>query len=73
VGVQAAAPYDRLRAGQARLLEDERILWALARFGPLDGQSVLDLGPLEGGHTYMALQAGARRVVAVEGNARHFL
>jgi hypothetical protein len=66
-------PYDGLRAGDARLFEDERILWALERFGPLDGKSVLELGPLEGGHTYMALQAGAQRVVAVEGNARHFL
>jgi len=67
------APYEGLVAGDARLFEDERIRWTLARFGPLDGQSVLDLGPLEGGHTYMALQAGAERVVAVEGNARHFL
>jgi len=66
-------PHDGLRAGDAQLFEDERIRWALERFGPLDGQSVLDLGPLEGGHTYMALQAGAQRVVAVEGNARHFL
>jgi hypothetical protein len=67
------APYDGLRAGEALLFDDERIRWTLERFGPLDGRSVLDLGPLEGGHTYMALQAGARRVVAVEGNARHFL
>jgi len=66
-------PYDGLRAGDSRLFEDERIRRALQRFGPLDGQSVLELGPLEGGHTYMALQAGAERVVAVEGNARHFL
>jgi len=66
-------PYDGLRAGEALLFEDERIYWALNRFGPLDGQTVLDLGPLECGHTYMALQAGAERVVAVEGNARHFL
>ncbi|MDQ3675871.1 MAG: class I SAM-dependent methyltransferase [Actinomycetota bacterium] len=66
-------PYDGLRAGDTQLFEDERLRWTLERFGPLDGQSVLDLGPLEGGHTYMALQAGAERVVAVEGNARHFL
>jgi hypothetical protein len=66
-------PHDTLRAGSADLFDDERLRWTLERFGPLDGQAVLDLGPLEGGHTYMALQAGARRVVAVEGNARHFL
>lgn len=66
-------PYDGLRAGPAPLFCDERIQWTLERFGPLDGQVVLDLGPLEGGHTYMALEAGAMRVVAVEGNSRHFL
>ena len=66
-------PYDGLRAGDAPLFEDERIRWTLARFGPLEGRSVLELGPLEGGHSYMAMQAGAARVVAVEGNARHFL
>ena len=66
-------PYDGLRAGESLLFEDERIAWTLERFGPLDGMTMLDLGPLEGGHTYMALQAGAERVVAVEGNVRHFL
>lgn len=66
-------PYDGLRAGSAQLFEDDRIRWTLDRFGPLDGQTVLELGPLEGGHTYMTLQAGAERVVAVEGNARHYL
>ena len=66
-------PYATLRAGDSLLFEDERIVWTLERFGPLDGMSMLDLGPLEGGHTYMALQAGAERVVAVEGNVRHFL
>lgn len=66
-------PYEGLKAGQAELFEDERISWTLERFGPLDGQSVLDLGPLEGGHTYMALRAGAERVVAIEGNPRAFL
>lgn len=67
------SPYDDLRAGDVELFADERIAWSFHRLGPLDGQTVLDLGPLEGGHTYMALQAGAARVVAVEGNARHFL
>ena len=66
-------PHDGLRAGDALLFEDERIAWTLERFGPLHGQTVLELGPLEGGHTYMALQAGAERVVAVEGNVRHYL
>lgn len=66
-------PFDGLHAGDIPLFDDERMRWSLDRFGSLRGCSVLDLGPLEGGHTYMALQAGAERVVAVEGNVRHFL
>jgi hypothetical protein len=66
-------PLDRLRAGEANLFADPRLAWALTRFGSLDGQTVLDLGPLEGGHSYMAAEAGASCVIAVEGNTRHFL
>jgi hypothetical protein len=67
------APFDQLRAGESELFADSRVAWALRRFGSLAGYTVLDLGPLECGHTYMAIGAGASRVVAVEGNARHFL
>jgi hypothetical protein len=66
-------PYDLLRAGEVNLFDDDRIRWSFEHVGPLTDQTVLELGPLEGGHTYMALQAGAARVVAVEGNTRHFL
>ena len=34
---------------------------------------VLELGPLEGGHTYMFSQLGAREIVALEANGRAFL
>jgi hypothetical protein len=66
-------PFDHLRAGDADLFTDPRVAWGLKRFAPLAGQTVLDLGPLECGHSYMAVAAGASRVVAVEGNRSHFM
>ncbi len=63
--------------GSAGLFEDERILWAAGRLQehgiPLAGADVLELGPLEAGHTSMLLQKGARRVTAVEANARAYV
>ncbi len=38
-----------------------------------DGKSIIELGPLEGGHTYMLLNAGAADVTAVEANSFGFL
>jgi hypothetical protein len=66
-------PLDGLHAGQAPLFEDPRVAWAFERLGGLDGMSVLDLGPLEGAHSYMAKQAGAARTVGVEANRLAFL
>lgn len=48
-----------LKAGALALYSDHRIGWAMERFGDLTGRSVLELGPLEGGHTYMLDKAGA--------------
>jgi hypothetical protein len=67
------APFSDLRAGVAPLFEDERMTWAFKRLGGLSGQNVLELGPLEGGHSYMAHHAGAAQVVAVEMNSKAFL
>jgi SAM-dependent methyltransferase len=65
--------YAALRAGPTRLFEDVRIDWAAQQLGGFAGQHVLELGPLEGGHTYMIEQMGAASVTAVEANARAFL
>lgn len=35
--------------------------------------TVLELGPLEAGHTYMLEKMGARSIVAVEANSRAYL
>jgi hypothetical protein len=66
-------PLDDVRAGDAPLFEDPRIAWGFDRLGGVEGQTVLELGPLEGGHSYMAQTAGASRVTAVEANAKAFL
>jgi len=67
------APLADVRAGEVTLFEDDRIAWGLRTLDGVEGASVLELGPLEGGHSYMAQQAGAARVVAVEANREAFL
>lgn len=63
--------------GWAGLFEDERIHWAadgLAKLGrAIRHADVLELGPLEGGHTAMLENMGAASITAVEANHRAFL
>ncbi len=67
------APLTDTLAGSIGLFADARITWAIEQFGGVEGRSVLELGPLEGGHSYMLEQAGAAEVVAIEANGRAFL
>ena len=62
-----------VRAGQWSLFEDKRLAWGLEKLGGISGGNVLELGPLEAGHTYMLERAGAASVVAVEANTRAYL
>lgn len=59
--------------GQSALFEDARIDWFRSRLGSFQGMHVLELGPLEGGHSYMLQQAGAASVVSIEANTRAYL
>lgn len=63
--------------GKAGLFEqDERPAQAAERLGAggrLDGMSVLELGPLEGGHSWMLERLGARSILAVEASAEAYL
>jgi hypothetical protein len=61
-----------VETGTAGLFEDPRIRWVLEQLGSVEGASALELGPLEGGHTFMLCRAGAH-VDAVEANSRAFL
>jgi hypothetical protein len=65
--------WSNLKAGNAALFEDPRIEWAIRELGGVDKKTVLELGPLEGGHSYMLEKAGADQVFAVEGNTRAYL
>jgi SAM-dependent methyltransferase len=62
-----------LEAGRALLFEDTRITWFEQEVGGFSGKTVLELGPLEGGHTYMLERGGAEQIIAVEANSRAFL
>jgi hypothetical protein len=62
------------RPGTAALFEDGRIDWAVHNFGGVKDLRVLELGPLEGGHTYMLhTKHGVGSSVSVEANPRAFL
>lgn len=66
-----------LSAGETPLFDgDQRPVFAAHAFGDvfkrLDGFQVLELGPLEGGHTYQLERFGAQ-VTAIEGNAEAYL
>jgi hypothetical protein len=67
----AFPPHLDLRAGDMPLYDDDRIRWAIECFGDLTGRRVLELGPLEAGHTSMLHAAGAD-VVAIEANKLAF-
>jgi len=62
-----------LRAGALPLFEIPLIPWFVKEIGGIEGKSVLDLGPLEGGNAYMLEQLGARSVLAIEANTRAYL
>lgn len=59
--------------------DDPRFQWAHDRFcemgltGGFADRDVLELGPLEGGHTYLIDRLGARSVTAIEASARAYL
>ncbi len=61
-----------LTAGILPTWADDRIDLILGHLGSVDGLKVLELGPLEAGHTYMMHKAGAD-VIAVEASARAYL
>lgn len=69
----ALPPEAHAQAGQLPLFADDRIAWMLDQYGPLGGARVLELGPLEGSHTYQLEGAGAAAIDAVEANKLAFL
>ena len=66
-------PLEAATDGSTDLFADQRVSWAVERLGGVEGMRVLELGPLECGHTYMLQRAGAREIVAVEAHQRAYL
>jgi SAM-dependent methyltransferase len=58
--------------GAISLFDDSRIKWLETQLGSFKNKRILELGPLEGGHTCMMERAGAN-VLAIEANQRGFL
>jgi hypothetical protein len=61
-----------IESGRGDFCNDQRIVWANEVFN-LSGKSVLELGPLEGAHTYMIHDMGTQEIVSAEGNSRAYL
>jgi len=59
--------------GNAELFNDTRIKWAEKQIGGFNGKNIIELGPLEGGHTYMVEKMGASSITAIEANTRAYL
>jgi hypothetical protein len=62
-----------LNAGKHHLYADDRIDWALRSFGSIEGKKILEVGPLEGMHTYMLHREHPARIDAIEANRLCFL
>jgi len=64
------------RGGDANLIADARPDYAAQQFGTggrFDGMTILELGPLEGMHTWRFEQRGAARILAIESNVEAYL
>jgi hypothetical protein len=59
--------------GSVDMPHDERLIWHLGILGGARNKRILELGPCEAAHTKMLVDAGAREVIAVEGNGKNYL
>jgi hypothetical protein len=65
--------HEGLTAGTLPLFADRWLVWGLERLGGVEDRRVLELGPLEGAHSWRMSSMGARSVTAVESNPRAYL
>jgi hypothetical protein len=66
-------PLEGTTGAIAPLYDDPRLSAGLAVIGGVAGRRVLELGPLEAGHTYLLDRCGASDILAIEGSSRAFL
>ncbi len=62
-----------LKAGPTPLFEDPRVKWAGELLGGFDDLRVLELGPLEAGHSYIMEKGGAESILSVESHTSAYL
>jgi Protein of unknown function (DUF1698) len=70
--------YPGLTSGPGPYFNEDRRPLIAAQYlgfepGSLQGMNILELGPLEGAHTYQLAKLGADRILAIEANAEGFL
>lgn len=66
-------PHVGAAAGRVHMYADDRIPWCLDLFGSIAGRKILELGPLEGMHTYILDQQQPEVIHAIEANKLSFL
>ncbi len=59
--------------GPVALFKDARIDWLLEKVPDIQNAHVLELGPLEGAHSYRLSRAGAASVLSIEANSSAFM
>ena len=59
--------------GHIGLFSDQRVDWFAESCGGFEGKKILELGPLEAGHTFMLARSGAASVLSIESNQRAYL
>jgi SAM-dependent methyltransferase len=62
-----------VQAGVSLLFEDPGLQHAIALVGGIEGLRILELGPLEGAHSYSLEKAGAQSVLAIEACVMSYL
>jgi hypothetical protein len=70
---QLPSEYSQFRAGSIPLFEDSRVAWTISEIGGIENKKVLELGPLEGGNTYMLEKAGAHSILSIEANSKAYM
>lgn len=66
-------PLAHVQAGDKPLFRDEKIYWMLDCVNGIAGKAVLELGPLEGAHSYLLEHAGAASITAIESDSHAYL
>ena len=62
-----------LKAGSMTLFNNSLLEWFIDYIGGVKDSNILELGPLEGGHSYTLEQRGAKSILSIEANTRAFL